>query len=95
MSRDYSIDLDLGKMILACPGVKEVLYRLSASGRGFHFRWTCSKRWCKHCSRIEKEYDDVHRYRHDQQRPKANRRILWDKKGNRRAAEWLRMTKKI
>lgn len=91
--RKYSIDLDLIKTILFCKGVNRVDYRLSSSGRGFHFIWTCSKRSCQHCAKIEKDFDDPKRYAHDLQRPKPHRRILWGFKGNRKAGTWKTVLK--
>lgn len=93
--KDYSVDFDFPKQVLMCKGVVEVQYRLSASGQGFHFWWKCIKRTCKRCAAMEKKYDDQKRYRHDQKRPKANRRILWDKKGGRTASAWRKITKTV
>ncbi len=85
---EYSIDFDLPKHILSCEGVKEVFFRISASGRGFHFLWRCSKLRCKSCSELERKFDDQCRYNHDQKRPKHHRRILWDSKGGQKAGDW-------
>jgi hypothetical protein len=93
MSRDYSIDLDVMKQILYCKGVKKLDWRISASGRGLHIIWTCSKRTCKRCSLLERQFDDPKRYNHDQRRPRHHRRILWGIKGGRKAGPWKTILK--
>lgn len=90
---DYSIDLDIIKQIFECKGVTRVDYRLSSSGKGFHFLWSCGKRTCKKCGAIERLLDDKARYRHDTRRPNPHRRILWDRKGGRKAGPWKFVTK--
>ncbi len=92
--KDYSIDLDLIKQIFQCKGVTRVDYRLSSSRQGFHFLWTCNKKRCTHCSAIEELFDDPKRYRHDLQRPRAHRRILWQSKGGNKAGQWKTVLKK-
>src|SRR6266404_5852636 len=88
---DYSIDLDLVKRILRCHKVEDVQWRISSSGKGFHFWWRCKKRTCKACESVEKQYDDQKRFRHDKRRPKAHRRILWDIKAGRKASPWKKI----
>ena len=89
----YSIDFDILKMILACEGVEYVDYRLSASKKGFHYAWNCSKRTCRRCSKIEQRFDDEKRYSHDKRRPYGHRRILWGIKGGHKAGSWKRVYK--
>lgn len=91
--KSYSIDFDLPKHILRCQGVNHVNYRLSASGKGFHFQWFCRKKHCKACSAIEQRFDDRKRYSHDRKRKPRERRILWDVKGGRRASLWETISK--
>jgi len=92
--KEYSIDFDIIKEIFHCKGVNRVDYRLSSSGQAFHFIWTCIKRTCKHCRRLERKLDDPVRYNHDQHRPAHHRRILWDSKGGKKAGPWKSVHKK-
>ena len=93
--RIYTIDFDLGKQIKRCPyaPLGWIRWRVSSSGLGFHFTWICAKARCKHCSAIEKQYDDAKRYAHDTLRPRAHRRILWDSKGGAKAGPWHKFTR--
>src|SRR5882757_4539950 len=93
INTDLSVDFDIGKNIFRCKEVKVIWWRISSSGIGFHFSWTCWKRSCKHCSEIEKRYDDTKRYAHDTLRPRAHRRILWDSKGGTKAGPWQKFTR--
>lgn len=89
--KEFSIDLDILKLIFYCPTVIDLQWRISASGKGFHFRWTCTKARCKHCSRIEKEFDDPNRFRRDKKRKSYRARVLWDSKGGRLAGPWRKV----
>lgn len=91
--KEYSIDLDIIKQIFTCSGVDRVEWRLSGSGRGFHFIWSCHKRSCKACTEMERLLDDKKRYAHDLRRPKHHRRILWGNKGGRKAGPWKSVQK--
>lgn len=86
--RDYAIDADIIKNILRCSGVTRVDWRISASRKGFHFRWTCTKRNCRMCARIERLNDDPSHYLRDRKRAPHQRRVLWDAKGSRHAGAW-------
>lgn len=90
---NYEIDLDIIKQIFYCHSVTSIQWRISSSGHGFHFRWTCNKTRCQHCSLIEKKLDDPKRYQHDLKRAKHQRRILWDRKGGRKAKQWHTISK--
>lgn len=92
---DWTIDLDLPKGIFHCRGVKEVQWRVSCSGKGFHLRWTCSKTPCKLCDSIEWKYDDTLRHLRDKTyRKPYQRRVLWDRKGTRKAGPWHTIKRK-
>lgn len=93
----FNADLDIVKEIFRwCRSVKRVQWRVSASGMGFHIRWTCTKkRYCLRCCAIEKRLDDPVRYLLDNVlRKPYQRRILWDKKGNKRAGTWVTVNRK-
>jgi hypothetical protein len=85
----YTIDLDIFKQIFGCKGVSVISYRISANKGGLHILWYCDKKWCKHCSKIKKLYDDKTRYKADMKNRKPYERdILWDMKGKNKATLW-------
>lgn len=87
----WTIDLDVFKLILACPFVSYVEYRLSPMRGGLHFRWYCIRNNCKHCARIRLWLDDPGRLARDAKRPARMTNVLWDRKEGRDATQWRRI----
>lgn len=65
------------KEIKKCKYISDIKWRYSASQRGFHIKFWCSKNCCK-CRKL---YDDEMRIKADlTNREERERNILWDKK---------------
>ncbi len=85
----FSCDIDIFKEIARCPSASDVQWRWSASGQGLHVKWECRKAGCRTCLRTQFRFDDSIRHGLDfSAREEKARRILWDRKGNKRAGSW-------
>lgn len=82
----YSLDLDTVKIIFKCRDVVAVQWRVSSSGLGWHFAWTCHKVRCRQCTRTRTKLDDKTRFKLDQVRLRRGIRteqasqVLFDRK---------------
>lgn len=99
-SKMYAVDLDFPKNLFMDKRhkVSKVWWRISPSGKGFHFRWYCNvnpKLCCPVCEMMKLWLDDPARMERDRLRPFDARNVLWDKKGERLSGRWYMVTNDV
>lgn len=85
--RHYTVDLDCFKPIAR--HVRIILWRVSSSGLGFHYWWTCPRKSCKACKEVQRALDDRGRQRMEKKRAPQRQGVLYSTKGIKRAGPWF------